>query len=244
MKTAIVTGSSSGIGREISRTLLGMGFKVYGISKTICEFNDPNFVWIGADLTDSDEFKRISKIISEDVIDVIINDAGIAFELDSLSFSEDDFKKIFDINFKAPILLTQEFKSKIRGGTIINISSVSDRLVGEGYALYCSSKAALNIYFDVVALEEKNVNFISILPSYVDTPLLHKLQEGNKDFDWNATIKSQEIAEFIKEIINHKKEALNGARIIIVSEALKEDFEYIENLWGYNVTTKELTKLK
>lgn len=57
-------------------------------------------------------------------------------------------------------------------------------------------------------------------------------------------MKPQEIADFIGQVINRKKEVPSGARIIIVSDALKEDLQYSENLWGYNVTTKELLKLK
>ncbi len=244
MKIAVVTGSSSGIGKAICNLLLDMDFKVYGISRTDSQNNNPNFVWIQADLTDPDAFNHISHLIAEGSINVLINNAGIAFEQNALNFREEDFNQLFGINFKAPILLVKELKEKIKYGQVINISSVSDRLVGENYALYCSSKAALNIYFDVIALEEKNTSFINILPSYVNTPLLKRLQKDNKDFDWDIPMKPQEIADFIGQVINRKKEVPSGARIIIVSDALKEDLQYSENLWGYNVTTKELLKLK
>ncbi|MBI2064959.1 MAG: SDR family oxidoreductase [Candidatus Yanofskybacteria bacterium] len=244
MKTAVITGSSSGIGKSICDLILKMGFKVYGISRSSSNYDSPNFVWIQADLADYNSFSHISGQITEDAIDVLVNNAGIAFEQDALDFNEKDFKRLFDINFKAPILLVKELKKKIKQGLVINISSVSDRLVGEKYALYCSSKAALNTYFDVAALEEKNMKIISILPSYIDTPLLRKLQEHNKDFDWNLTMKPEQIAEFVERIINDNKDLSSGAKVIVVSDSLKEDLEYNENLWGYNVTTKELLKVK
>jgi hypothetical protein len=78
----------------------------------------------------------------------------------------------------------------------------------------------------------------------VDTPLLRKLQKDNADFDWDGTVKPQEIAEFVGAIVAGAKSVPNGARVIVVSEALKEDWEYSEDVWGYNVTTDELIKLK
>ena len=193
-KVTIVTGSSSGIGKAIAALLLNLNYKVYGVSKSPSVFNNGNFIWVQADLTSENDLQRITKEIKDDSINILINNAGIAFEKGALAFTELEFRKIFDLNFKAPILFTQALKEKLNKGLVINISSVSDRLVGEFYALYCSSKAALNIYFDVVALEEKDMKIISILPSYVDTPLLRKLQENNKDFDWNLTMKPEQIA--------------------------------------------------
>ena len=243
MKTAAVTGASSGIGKAICEALCADGFKVYGISRSPRDSQD-NFVGIAADLTDVSVFQKILSSIGEESVDILVNDAGVIFENGALDFTDKTFAKMFDINFKAPILLTQTLKPKLRNGLVINISSVSDRLVGEGYALYCSSKAALNIYFDTVRLEEGNIKFISILPSYVDTPLLRKLKANDKTFAWNAIVKPEDIADFITEILDGKREISNGARIIVISDALREDLEYSENLWGYNVTTKELIRLK
>lgn len=241
-KIAIVTGSSSGIGKSIATLLLELGYKVYGISRSFSDFNNENFISIKADLTSEKDLQQIPKRIEESSVDVLINNAGTAFENEALAFSAIEFKKIFDINFKAPILLTQALKNKVRKGLVINISSVSDRLVGEGCALYCSSKAALNIYFDVVALEEKDIKVISLLPSYVDTPLLRKLQSNNKDFDWSIPMKPSDVAGFVGKVINEQESLPTGSKIIVVSDSLKEDLEYKENLWGYNVSTKQLSK--
>ena len=242
-KVAVITGSSSGIGKAIAALLLNLNYKVFGVSKSPSVFNDKNFIWIQSDLTSENDLQRITQEIKEDSINVLINNAGTASEKEALAFTELEFRKIFDLNFKAPILLTQALKGRLSKGLIINISSVSDRLVGEFYALYCSSKAALNIYFDVVALEEKDMKIISILPSYVDTPLLRKLQENNKDFDWNLTMKPEQIAEFVGRVINDNEDLSSGAKVIVVSDSLKEDLEYNENLWGYNTSTKQLSKL-
>lgn len=242
MKTAIVTGASSGIGKAISYLLLQLGYKVYGISRTKPSLKNPHFVWIKADLLKSSNYIQISKTIKERIIDVLVNNAGIAFEENSLKFNEESFDQMFGINYKAPILMLKILKKKLYGSLVINISSVSDRLVGENYALYCSSKTALNVYFDVIALEERNIKIISILPSYVDTPLLRKLQRKQK-FDWSATLKPGQVAEFVVRVIGDKDELSTGSKVIVVTDKLKEDLKYEENLWGYNATDKKLVRL-
>ena len=240
-KIAVVSGASSGIGRSITELLLKNGYRVYGISKDKSDLVHPNFAPIQIDLRESESYNKIASGISEAKIHILVNNAGVAFELNGLDFTVDKFNSIFDINFKAPILLTQALKEKIRGGIVINISSVSDRLVGEGYALYCSSKAAFSKYFEAVALEEKNIKFITFLPSYVDTPLLRKLQDG-RDFAWQDIVKPEQVAEFAFSAISNAT-LKSGAKVIIVSNSLKEDFEYNEDLWGYNADIKNLFRL-
>ncbi len=241
-KVAVVTGTSSGIGKAITEVLLQNGYKVYGISRESGEVSSPNFVWIKADLLDLSVYDLILKEIQEERIDLLINNAGIVIKQNGFEFTEMAFETTFGTNFKAPVLLTKALKNKLDKGLVINISSVSDRLVGEEYGLYCASKAALNKYFETTALEEKSIRFISILPSYVDTPLLRKLQEG-REFNWDEIVKPQEVAELVEKIIKGEVEVSSGAKIVVVSEALTEDLKYDEDLYGYNTTTKSLTKL-
>lgn len=242
-KIAVVTGVSSGIGESICKTLLQKDYKIYGVSTTKPSLKNSHFIWIKADLREPSFYSQINNRVVEDEIDVLINNAGIAIERGALDVTLDSFEEVFGVNFKAPILLTKALRDKIEGGLVINISSVSDRLVGEKYSLYCSSKAALNIYFDVIALEEKGFKVVSILPSYVDTPLLRKLQE-NRDFPWDAVMKPDQIAEFVQRIIEEQSSIDTGTKIIVISDSLKEDLEDVENLWGYNVDTRELFRLK
>jgi len=242
VKIAVITGSSSGIGKAITELLLENDYKIYGISRDESIINNPNFIQIKADLLDLTFYKEVEKIINETHIDLLVNNAGVITKQKGLEFTEDVFEKTFGTNFKAPILLTQALKNKLNNSLVINISSVSDRLVGEGSGIYCASKSALNKYFETIALEEKAIKFISILPSYVDTPLLHKLEDGN-DFNWSEVIKPEEIALLVKKIADEEIKVSSGAKIIVVTEALKEDLEYDEDLWGYNVDSQILTKL-
>lgn len=243
MKIALVTGANSGIGEAVAKRLLDAGYKVYGIYKKQSSITHSNFIGLQFDLTGFEKYSTLLKLIKDDKIDILINNAGVIFEENALSSDKRSIEKTFDINFFAPIYLTKTFIKKLTGGTVINVSSVSDRLVGEESAAYCSSKAALNKYFEVIALEEKELKIISILPSYVDTPLLRGIHAGD-EFDWNVPMKPEEVAKFICGAAENNYGLKSGAKVIVVNNALKEDFEYDEDLWGYNVTTEELVPLK
>ena len=241
-KIAIITGSSSGIGESVCSEFIKKGYKVYCISRTKPKCTSTLFIWIKTDLYKPSEIRKINNKIKENKIDLLINCAGTAKEKLALDYSEKDFDFTFDLNFKAPIYLTQTLKTKLQGGTIINISSTSDRIPEKKYALYCASKTALNLFFDSLALEEKEIKIINILPDYVNTPLLRKVI-GDKNFDWSIPLKPQEIAEAFIQVIT-KQEIISGTQIIIASNKLKFSFEDREKLWGYNVDSKTLFKLK
>jgi len=239
----IVTGSSYGLGFAVVQMLLINHFSVIGISRTIPTIDDKEFQWIKTDVTDEDEVKNLKTVIKAKHIDILINNAGTAIEQKSLEFTDDEFNKTFDLNFKAPINVTAALYSKLDNSLVMNISSLSDRFAGDLFGLYCASKAALNIYFDTVALEYKNIKVINILPDYIDTPLQHKTND-NKTFDWKLTMKPQQVADAVRYIIQNQQTLESGTRVIIIPEILKSDASDPEKLWVYNVDTKEMHKLK
>jgi len=242
MKVAVVTGASSGIGKAVASSFLDKNFKVYGISRRDPGVNDPKFNWIKLDLTDSHQISSLSEVIKEEKIDVLINSAGTAVNVKALKFPQDDFEKTFDLNFRAPVLVIGELISKLNNGLVINISSLSDRIPEAGFALYCASKAALNMYFDVIAIERKELKVVNLLPDYVDTPLLRSLADDS--FKWNETIKSTQIAELIMNLSLNSSQISSGARIAVINDALKDSLNYKEDLWVYNADQKSLQKIK
>ncbi len=246
MKTAIVTGSSYGIGYSVTLKLLNEGYKVYGISRSETKIDNDNFVWLKCDLYSQEEIKESTKLIKEEKIDLLINNAGTAFKLRSLDLTSEDFYKMFDLNFKAPIYLTTLLKNKLAGGLIINTSSTSDRWTGIDYGLYSASKSSLNIYFDAIALENKNLKIINILPSYVNTPLQHRLNDEVKDneFEWSDAMDVDDVANAYINIIKNAEKYENCSRIMVVSDKLIGDTEDPEKLYYYNVDTKEVRKIK
>jgi len=120
--------------------------EVYGISRSRPSIESPHFIWLKADLMDSSDITKIPTFIQEKAIDLLVNNAGTAFEKPALDYTDDDFEKMFTLNFKAPIKLTKALFPQLSNRLVVNISSVSDRYPDPLYGLYASSKAALNIF--------------------------------------------------------------------------------------------------
>lgn len=247
-KIAVVTGTSRGIGKSLVQALLKNSYKVYGLSRTKTDIDDPSFVGITCNLIDNMSIKNALDKIEEQRIDLLINNAGIAAMQDSLDFSEELFESTFALNFKAPIIIVQNLLNKLEGAVVVNISSVSDRVADNISAMYSASKAALNIYFDSIACKYKNFRIYNLLPSFVDTKLLRdNLQDpklaGVFELDWDKILKPNDIAELVLLLLN-KNEIPSCTKIIAVTDVLLSDLEPQENLMVYNADHKTLEKLK
>lgn len=238
-KVVVITGSSSGIGNALAKFFLTNGAKVYGLSRRNVDFSNTNFKWIGCDLRDVKEIKESVSMITESHIDLLINNAGYLEQSDSLNFSKDVFEKTFQLNMIAPVLMVQNLLPKLKKSIVINVSSISDRLGDNNYAIYCSSKAALNIYFDSISTKYKDFKIYSILPDYVDTPLLRK-DIGENPFNWDKVLKTSDIVDTVGIIL--KTDLPNNARIAVINNFMLEDVEPVEQLFVYNTDTKEISK--
>jgi NAD(P)-dependent dehydrogenase (short-subunit alcohol dehydrogenase family) len=239
MKTAVVSGASYGIGKAVVKTLLAKGFKVYGLSRTKPGFSEPNFIWLKTDLLIDGDIKNVTQSIKEKNIDLLVNNAGTALHEEVLNYKEAQFEQIFGLNFKAPIKLTLALFPKLHGGLIVNISSLSDRFAD---GLYGSSKAALNNYFETIAQENPTVKIASILPSYVDTPLLRSLHDDS--FSWDDTNKPEQTASIVTYLIDHPTEVESGGRIVTVSST-QDDGDYDpEKLYLFITDKQKLTRIK
>ena len=242
-KFAVVTGASYGLGLAVVQNLLDGGFKVIGISRTKPKINNSDFEWIKVDLTNEVDIISLSNKIKADNISLLVNNAGTAILENALGFSEDSFNKTFCLNFKAPIKVTSVLSNKLQNGLIINVSSPSDRFAEKLYGLYCASKTALNIYFDAIGLENPKIKIFNLLPSYINTPLQHKLND-DKDFSWDEAMRTEQVADCVLYMFNNQQKFVSGTRVIVISDKLKSDIEDPEKLWFYNVDTKEIKKLK
>lgn len=243
MKTGLITGVSSGIGQAAAEFFLQQGFTIYGISRRKPEVENAHFHWVQLDLANLQKIEVINQLIPADQLDFVINNAGTAFEHPALNLDAESFEAIFNLNFRAPIQITQHLINKLSGSLLINISSISDRIPEKGYGLYCASKAALNIYFDTVALEQPQVKVMSVLPDYVDTPLLRKLIGDTQSFDWQKAITTNQMSELLGRLVSYHQEFESGSHIIVVNTSLEEDLNYHEKLWAYKADTQSFQKL-
>ena len=157
-KVALVTGASRGIGRQIAISLAANGAKVivnYCGSQAkaeetvqIIKENGGNAVAMCFNVANLAETEQtISKIIEEyGKVDILVNNAGITRDNLLIKMSEEDFDMVLDTNLKGAFntikCLYRNFL-KLRGGRIINISSVSGVMGNAGQANYSASKAGI-----------------------------------------------------------------------------------------------------
>lgn len=243
-KSAVITGVSYGLGAAICKKLLSMGYKVYGLSRTAPNLQNKQLVWIKTNLLHDDEYPIILKQITDQKIDLLVNNVGTAFLKKTLDYKDADFELMFGLNFKVHAKITKLLFTRLTGGIIINISSLSDRYPDPMWGLYGSSKAALNLFFETMALETQNVKIINMLPSYVDTPLQHKLNDGNQAFDWSSCMKSEDVATAVGYVVKHKEKLETGTRVIVEKDSMANDQYNPEKLWVYCTAKRTLTKVR
>ena len=230
-----------GIGKAVAQTLLKGDWKVYGVSRTKPDITSDRFVWIECDLSQPSGIAP-KLTIDELAIDLLVSNAGVAFLEPAVEVSVDSYNNMYGVNVLAPMLLVAALKNKIQQATIVTVSSVSDRIVDIDFALYCSSKAANTRYFETLALELKDAKVIALLPDYIDTPMLRKLQEGT-DFNWSQTITVDEVAQLVMGLTEGTIDVESGSNIIVINDQMLHDLESRERLYSYNTSNSTVTRL-
>jgi len=174
MKTALITGTSYGLGENIALTLLQNGWNVIGLSrsenKTLSKIK--NFQQILVDISDKQEVIKSFKNITE--IDCVINNASI-FKLDSFeNTSFDEIESLIKTNVLGTFYITKaSLKFLKQNSKIIFINSVAGLNEFEGQSIYCASKHALTAFSSILSkeLKEKKIKTVSIHPGGINTPL-------------------------------------------------------------------------
>lgn len=213
MKVALVTGVSKGIGRATAEVFLQNGWKVYGISRSQPDFTHENFVWLEFDLMQFERYSELNSLISED-LDLLVNNAGIAYAVPIEKFIELDLDKQWKINVKAPTMLIKTLLPKLANGKIIDVSSVAAFMNYEGLGIYAMTKAALTKFAAQFALES-SIPIVSIMPSTVDTPMMKALDPNG---DSSTYLKPGQVAGEIFKLAENGFES--GSEIVVVNNAL------------------------
>ncbi len=203
MKVAIVTGASSGIGKQEKLRLEEAGYKVYNFSRHNTE-GGTNF--IEADVTDrASVFAAVDKVIAaEGKIDLLVNNAGFgiagAIETTPLELA----KKQVDVNFFGAVNSTQAVLPHMRArksGRIISTSSVASIYSIPFQSFYSCSKAAINAFTSALRNEVKEfgITACAVMPGDIKTGFTENRVKTNSG-DYNKQEKSIGVME--KDEIN------------------------------------------
>jgi NAD(P)-dependent dehydrogenase (short-subunit alcohol dehydrogenase family) len=238
MKTAIVTGASSGIGRASAVRLAQDGWRVFGVGRdgqalaAVQTEIGPAFVPFTADVTADDAPASIVKqaIDGGHALGGLVQAAGVIASGGVDATPDDAWDAMFAVNVRAPFRLLRDAAPHLidARGSVVNVSSVTGLRAFPGLASYCSSKAALDHLTRAAALDfaPKGVRVNAVNPGVVVTNL-HR-RGGMDEARYEAFLahakdthplgrpgRPEEIADLIAFLLSEKSGWITGETIAI-----------------------------
>jgi short-subunit dehydrogenase len=222
----ILTGCSKGIGKALLVSLLNNKHEVISISRNKTDLSGLlnieviNWHEIQGDICDENTHQKLTTILSDwKKVDGIINNAGVLINKAFEDLSYEDVKTSFDVNFYAPLKLTQlamPFLKRSKLAHHINIGSiggVQGSLKFPGLSVYSSTKGALALLTECLAEEYKDspIHFNCLALGAVQTEMLAQAFPG-----YTAPYSPDQMAAFIVNFIENSSPMMNG-KIISVS---------------------------
>jgi 3-oxoacyl-[acyl-carrier protein] reductase len=232
--TAIVTGSTRGIGKETALLLLKNGMNVIIssrnqenidniIQKVSVKFpsKKENILGLKCDVSN---YSDIKFLVGEAIkrfgkIDILVNNAGIVYFKSLIDTTEEEWDRTIDINLKSVFLFTKEVLPHMienkAGGIIVNVSSGAGKYGFPNLSSYCASKFGIIGLTESIAKEvdKFNIKVMTICPGRVDTKMMEDIiKEGFNKSNANL-MEPEEVAKKIYDMIFNQKGYRNGQSI-------------------------------
>lgn len=223
-KTIIITGTSSGLGHSFFDILIKRkDDKIVSLSRNFLSYQkkiakNNNIKLVKVDLSD---FKVVNKLNFSDKLEnfitndiIFINNAGVIHPIGGLgNLKEDQVIENVNVNFLSPIILLNKLvklKNKKRFRLkIINISSGAAENPVAGWSLYCSTKAAIKMFFNTIVSSagESKIEVINIDPGAMDTKMQKEIRESKeKEF----VLKDKFIKYYKKQLLKNPDDVALG----------------------------------
>ena len=234
-KVVLVTGASSGIGREIVRKLAN-NYEViihYNYSyeealelkKELDNLYNKDILMVKCDLSSEEEIDNMLNTIYKKYnnIDILINNAGIAIDTLFEDKTKDNFMKTLEVNTVAPFLLSKKIGLKMKEnkyGNIINISSTNgiDTMYPESIDYDASKSALISVSSNLASYLAPYVRVNTLCPGWVNTRMNKELdsefiKEEEKKILLGRFANPEEIAGVVKFLISDEASYINNSII-------------------------------
>ncbi|MFC2135236.1 SDR family NAD(P)-dependent oxidoreductase [Bacteroidota bacterium] len=245
-KVIVVTGASSGIGRELAFQLAGFNAtvvlaarnekKLLELNKQIIDKGEKALPVV-TDVSKEDEVKKLINTTIEKFgrIDIFVSNAGQYFQGKIEETGLEDFRKSMEVNFYSSIFAVKSILDSMvsrRSGFIVFVNSLDAYKGLVGDAPYVAAKSALDGFGDVLRQEVKpfGVKVISVYPGRVDTPMIEDLKVPII----SRKISTKSVADAIINGIVKKKPVVVIPKLFYNLGALNRTFPRLMD-WFYNI---------
>lgn len=234
-RVVVVTGAASGMGRSTVQQLLAEGWHVVGMDRdeqtlqASVGHDQPRFHSCVADVTDRSAVEQaLAAATPSDVpLEAVVNAAGIYPPSTIDSFTEEQYRHIFDTNVLGVLNVTAAALPWMRkhggGGAIVNFASVDAIAVSLGQLLYSASKAAVLAVTRYLAIElaPDRILVNGVAPGWVDTPgnrATGRMELALQDVPLQRAAQPEEVADWVSRLC--RRDAYVTGETILIAGGL------------------------
>jgi 3-oxoacyl-[acyl-carrier protein] reductase len=233
-RTALITGSTRGIGKETALLLLQKELNVIissrsqqSVDNVIQEIHDKfpskkeNILGKKCDVSQQSDVKSLLDISIKTFgkIDILVNNAGIVYFKSIMDTTEEEWDNTIDTNLKGIFLFTKEVLPYMlenkSDSIIINVSSGAGKSGFPNLSAYCASKFGVIGFTESIANEvaDNNVKVMTICPGRVDTKMIEDIIDNGYTLSNRKLMKPEQVANKIYDMISNQKDYYNGQSI-------------------------------
>ena len=188
-KKVLITGSTGGIGNSLVQKFTDLGALVVASGTNEDKLNNikNKFPKVQTEKFKLEHHDKIEKFIDQvdkklNGLDILINNAGITLDNLSIRLTEENWKRVLDINLTSSFLMCKFAIKKMlkkKYGKIINITSIVGHTGNLGQANYLASKAGIVAFSKSLAIEyaKKNININCVSPGFIKTEMTDKIND-------------------------------------------------------------------
>ena len=192
-KKVLITGATGGIGNSLIDKFYNLGATIIASGTNEEKLNNlkKNYSKLVIEKFQLNDHQEIEKFIEKvdkqfEGLDILVNNAGITLDNLSIRLSEENWKKVIDINLTSTFLMCKYMIKKMlkrKYGKIINITSIVGHTGNLGQSNYAASKAGIIAFSKSLAIEyaKKNININCVSPGFIKTEMTDKINEEFKN---------------------------------------------------------------
>ncbi len=192
-KKILITGATGGIGNSLVEKFYNFESNIIATGTNEDKLNKlknkyPKIITKKFKLNEHDKIEEFINEIDKDLggLEILVNNAGITLDNLSIRLTEENWKKVLDINLTSTFLMCKFAIKKMlkkKFGKIINITSIVGHTGNLGQANYSASKAGIVAFSKTLAVEyaKKNININCVSPGFIKTEMTDKINEEIKN---------------------------------------------------------------